>query len=177
MDRNLVFSFELFGKELSVYWYGVMIAIGILCCFSIMLIYAKYAKFEEKFTDFCFYTVIASIACGFGSAALFQAFYNFLDNPQAGFKFSGGLTFIGGLIGGVGFYLVIYAIFRTKFNDRLPKLLPILGPCVLLLTVLVESVVLLPVVVTVNRRALTTVVILTQKLRYILLNFTKQFSF
>ncbi|MBR2024767.1 MAG: prolipoprotein diacylglyceryl transferase [Clostridia bacterium] len=130
MDRNLVFSFELFGKTLSVYWYGVMIAIGILCCFSLFLIYAKCTKFEEKFTDFCFYTIIASIACGFGSAALFQAFYNFLDNPSAGFRFSGGLTFIGGLIGGVGFYLIIYAIFRTKFNDRLPKLLPILGPCV-----------------------------------------------
>ena len=130
MDRNLVFSFELFGKELSVYWYGVMIAIGILCCFSLFLIYAKYTKFEERFTDFCFYTIICSIACGFGSAALFQAFYNYLANPSAGFRFSGGLTFIGGLIGGVGFYLIIYSIFRTKFNDRLPKLLPILGPCV-----------------------------------------------
>ena len=51
MDRNLVFSFELFGKELSVYWYGVMIAIGILCCFSLFLIYAKYTKFEERLVE------------------------------------------------------------------------------------------------------------------------------
>ena len=130
MDRNLVFSFELFGKELSVYWYGIMIAVGILCCFSILMIYFKYAKFETKFADFCFYTVIASIGCGFLFAALFQAFYNYLDNPAGGFKIGSGLTFIGGLIGGVGFYLVIYAFFRTKFTDRLPKLLPILGPCV-----------------------------------------------
>ncbi len=130
MDRNLVFSFTLFGKELSVYWYGVMIAIGILCCFVTMLLYFKYKNFEEKFADFCFYTVIASIVCGFGSAALFQAIYNYIDNPEAGFRIGGGLTFIGGLIGGVGFYLIIYAIFRTRFKDRLPKLLPILGPCV-----------------------------------------------
>jgi len=130
MDRNLIVSFKLFGMELSIYWYGLMIALGIVGCFTLMMLYFKYAKFEAKFADFCFYLVIASIACGFLFAALFQAFYNYLDNPEAGFRLGSGLTFIGGLIGGVGFYLIIYAFFRTKFNDRLPKLLPILGPCV-----------------------------------------------
>ena len=49
MDRNLVVSFELFGKELSIYWYGVMIAIGILGCFTIMMLYFKFLLKLGKF--------------------------------------------------------------------------------------------------------------------------------
>lgn len=130
MDRNLVFSFTLFGKTFSVYWYGVMIAIGILACFTILFLYCKYKKVSEKFADFCFYNALAAIACGIGGAALFQAVYNYIDNPSAGFNFGSGLTFIGGLIGGVGFFLVVYFIVWRKFDDTLLKIMPIVGSCV-----------------------------------------------
>ena len=121
---------NLFGLELSIYWYGIMIALGIVACFVTLFLYAKLKKVDEKFTDFCFYTAIAAIVCGFGGAALFQAIYNYIDNPEAGFRFGSGLTFIGGLIGGVSFFLVIYFIFRKKFKDTLLKIMPIVGSCV-----------------------------------------------
>ena len=76
-----------------------MIAIGVLFAFGILFYYSKKRGIEERFTDFIFYTGIASIALGFLSAALFQATYNYIENPEKGFKFDG-ITFIGGLIGG-----------------------------------------------------------------------------
>lgn len=130
MDRNLIVKFEIFGKELGIYWYGVMIALGILACFVVLFLFAKYKKVDEKFTDFCFYNAIFAIAAGLGGAALLQAIYNYIQNPEAGFNFGEGLTFIGGLIGGVGFFLIVYFIVRRKFNDTLLKVMPIVGSCV-----------------------------------------------
>jgi len=40
MDRNLIVEFTLFGKEVGIYWYGVMIAIGILACFVTLFLFA-----------------------------------------------------------------------------------------------------------------------------------------
>ena len=130
MDRNLIVKFEIFGKELGIYWYGVMIALGILACFVVLFLFAKYKKVDEKFTDFCFYNAIFAIAAGLGGAALLQAIYNYIQNPEAGFNFGEGLTFIGGLIGGVGFFLIVYFIVRRKFNDTLLKVMPIVGSCI-----------------------------------------------
>ena len=120
---------NLFGLEFSIYWYGIMIALGIILCFVTLFLYCKFKKVEERFTDFCFYTAVAAIACGIGGAALFQSVYNYIANPSAGFRI-GGLTFIGGLICGVGFFLIIYFIFRKKYNDTLLKIMPIVGSCV-----------------------------------------------
>lgn len=118
-----------FGK-LGVHWYGIMIAIGILACFITLFLFAHYKKVDEKFVDFCFYNAIFSIVAGLGGAALLQATYNYIQNPKAGFNFGQGLTFIGGLIGGVGFFLIIYFIVRRKFKDSLMKMMPIVGSCV-----------------------------------------------
>ena len=130
MDRNLIVEFTLFGKEVGIYWYGVMIAIGILACFVTLFLFAKYKKVDEAFTDFCFYNAIFSIAFGLFGAALLQATYNYIENPDAGFNLGNGLTFIGGLIGGVGFFLIVYVFVRHKFKDSLLKMMPIVGSCV-----------------------------------------------
>ena len=79
----------------EVHLYGVMIAIGVLFAFGILFYYSKKKGIEERFTDFIFYNGIASIALGFLSAALFQATYNYIENPEDGFKFGSGITFIG----------------------------------------------------------------------------------
>ncbi len=101
------------------YMYGIMIAVGILACFLLLFYYGKKRKLESKFVDFVFYNAIAAIAIGFLFAALFQATYNYIENPEAGFDLGGGITFIGGLIGGVISFLVIYFIFRKKFQTKL----------------------------------------------------------
>ena len=112
--------------------YGLMIAVGILCCFGVIFHFGKKRKIEERFTDFVFYNAIVAILVGFGSAALFQATYNYIENPEAGFNFDGGITFIGGLIGGVVSFLLGYVIFRKKFNARLIDILPIVPCCILI---------------------------------------------
>ena len=103
---------------LNVHMYGVMIAIGLLACFLTLWSMCKKFEIEENFTDFMTFNGFASILVGFGSAALFQALYDYIDNPKAGFRF-GGITFIGGLIGGIITFVGIYFIFRKKFNNKL----------------------------------------------------------
>jgi phosphatidylglycerol:prolipoprotein diacylglycerol transferase len=114
---------------LNVYPYGLMIAIGILCCFFVLFFYGKLKGVDSKMLDFTFYNGIASIALGFVAAAIWQADYNYIDNPAERFHmFSEGLTFIGGLIGGVVCFLLIYFIFRNKLNIRILDILS-LAPC------------------------------------------------
>ena len=57
--------------------YGLMIAVGILACFGVLYYYGKKKKIEEDFIDFIFFNAIVAIVLGFGSAALFQATYNY----------------------------------------------------------------------------------------------------
>lgn len=108
--------------------YGIMIAVGILCCFLLLFYYGKKRKIDSKFIDFVFYDAIAAIAFGFFSAALFQATYNYIENPEGGFDLGGGITFIGGLIGGIAIFLVLYFIFRKKLKGRVLDILSF-APC------------------------------------------------
>lgn len=121
------------GGKGYVTLYGVCIAIGILCCFLTLNLYVKKKKIDEKMGDFTFYVAIIAIALGFLSATLFQSVYNYIENPSKGFEF-GGMTFIGGLIGGVTVFLVIY--FATKNNIRknykssLIDIMPVVPCCI-----------------------------------------------
>lgn len=113
---------------LNVHMYGIMLAVGILVCFIVLTVYAKKVGIDEKFTDFVFFNGIGAIAIGFGSAALFQATYNYIENPSAGFKLGGGITFLGGLIGGVVSFLAVYFIMRPRLTGRVLDILS-LAPC------------------------------------------------
>ncbi|MBE5741976.1 MAG: prolipoprotein diacylglyceryl transferase [Clostridiales bacterium] len=122
------------GDQEFVTLYGLCIAVGILCCILVLFKFAK-GRVTENFIDFLFYNGIASIAIGFFSATLFQSVYNYIDalksNPNAKFQF-GGMTFIGGLIGGVSTFLIIYAIFRKKLSNRLVDIVSLLPCCILI---------------------------------------------
>lgn len=116
----------------NIHMYGVMIAVGILCAFLTLFCLTKRKGVSAKFTDFIFYNGIASIAVGFGFATLFQATYNYIENPEAGFRLGSGMTFIGGLIGGVVCFLGVYFIFRKRYTTRLYEVISIL-PCSILI--------------------------------------------
>ena len=94
-------------------------------------------RIPEKFENFVFYNAIISIAIGVLSGMLFQSFYNWMDalkdNPDAKFSFStNGITFLGGLIGGVVTFLLIYFLYgRKKYGAYLIRLLPIAACCIL----------------------------------------------
>lgn len=128
-EKDKMLPDKIFGL---FYMYGLMIAVGILACFVVLFHFGKKRKIEEKFIDFVFYNAIVAIIVGFGSAALFQATYNYIENPSAGFNLDGGITFIGGLIGGIISFLVGYAIFRKKFQTRLVDIISIAPCCIII---------------------------------------------
>lgn len=113
------------------YMYGLMIAIGILAALSLLFYFGKKKGVEEKFIDFVFYNGIVSIAIGFFSATLFQSVYNYIANPEAGFHF-GGMTFIGGAIGGILCFLVIYFILKKRFKTSFLRVQSF-APCAILI--------------------------------------------
>lgn len=117
---------------LNIHMYGVMIAVGILCAFLTLFYLTKKKGVDVRLTDFIFYNGIASIVVGFGFATLFQSTYNYIKNPSAGFELGSGMTFIGGLIGGVACFLAIYFIFRKKYTTRLYEVISLL-PCSILI--------------------------------------------
>ena len=97
-------SISVFGL-FNVYLYGGFIAIGLAACFLVLFTYSKRFGISSKFTDFVFYNGFAAIILGFGGANLFQAIYDVIDNPEAGFDFmNAGMTFMGGLIFGLLHY-------------------------------------------------------------------------
>lgn len=129
MYPDYLFSFSVGGKTYGPTMYGLMIAIGILACFFVLYKYGKILNYNRDFVDFIFYDGIASIIVGFGAAALFQAFYNYLETGT--FEF-GGITFLGGLIGGAACFIILYFIFRKKYNTRLCEVITYI-PCGILI--------------------------------------------
>ncbi len=109
MYHKPILSFVLFGKELSVYLYGVFIALGLLACIFVFYFYTSKKKVPEKLQDFTFFITIMAIAVGFLMAKLFQAFYDFLKNGKFDF-YNAGLTVMGGIIGGATTFLIAYFI-------------------------------------------------------------------
>lgn len=116
----------------NVHMYGVMIAVGLLGTFITLFWLAKKKNVDQKFTDFLFYNGIGAIALGFGAATVVQALYNYIDNPEEGFRLGSGMTFIGGLIGGVVTFMLFYFIFRKHYNTRLYQVVSIVPPCILI---------------------------------------------
>ena len=123
-----IISFNIGQLEFNVHMYGLMIAIGILGTFITLTLLGKKFGISESFLDFTFFTGIGAIAVGFFASSVFQAIYDYIENPAAGFNLAGGMTFIGGLIGGVATFLLIYFVARNKLRGRVIDLLPI-APC------------------------------------------------
>lgn len=113
-----------------VYPYGVMIALGILCCFLVLYLYAKKLAVNPTLVDFSFYDGVFSIVFGFATAALVQATLNYIAHPEEGFRVGSGITVIPGLLGGAAFFLVVYFLLRRRLKLQLLEILPIIPCCI-----------------------------------------------
>ena len=102
-----ILSFTLFGKEISIYMYGICIAVGILACMIVFYFYTKKKNMDSDLQDFIFVVAIVSIAAGFLFAKLFQAFYNYLETGTFDFD-RAGITVMSGVMGGAGVFLALY---------------------------------------------------------------------
>ena len=109
--------------------YGIMIAIGIIFCILVLKFFGKKREVDPKFLDFVELNGYVSIAVGFGAAYLFQVVYDAIETGHFDFS-NGGITFLGGLIGGVATFLIIYNILKKKYNARIACILPIAPVCI-----------------------------------------------
>ncbi len=107
--------FTIFGNE--VYAYGVCMALGIIACFVLLyVLFARNNMNEDAIESILFIGFFAT-AFGILSATLFQSFYNYLADPEGGFRI-GGMTFIGGLIGGVVSFLTVWNLYMYVIAPR-----------------------------------------------------------
>ena len=115
--------FNIFGR--GVYLYGFCIALGILACIFVLFYYTKKKNMPAVVQNFVFCIAILAIVLGFIIAKLYQAIYDWVENPSAGFDFAGaGFTAMGGFIGGAAVFIVAYfgighLYFKKKNNIHL----------------------------------------------------------
>lgn len=108
--------------------YLVLICIGIFAafvCFSILSTKAGLSNSAFRFYGIC---AIIAIIGGFLFARLFQMLYNFIETGDKGT----GITFLGGLIGGIGVFFLIERIAGKKHRHELQSAVNIIIPCIVL---------------------------------------------
>lgn len=94
----------IFGLTL----YDLLIALGIILCFCSFSYLADKRRIKGRLQNLVLISGVAGISLGFGSAILFQAFYNVGSTGKFEIVANTGATFYGGLIGGVLTFLVCY---------------------------------------------------------------------
>jgi phosphatidylglycerol:prolipoprotein diacylglycerol transferase len=110
--------------------YVLMILIGVLLCFLILNLYFKKIKEEKKLILDIELVGIIAIVFGFVFANLFQNIYEFIASPST-YTYTLGLTFYGGLIGGViGFILFYFILIRKKYGPKMDKILVVAPSCI-----------------------------------------------
>lgn len=128
--------------KLGVYPYGICLALGIIACFLFLLFTMTKRNFNEEAIDKMLFLGIAATGFGILMAAVFQALYNYIDEPSRGFRLDS-MTFQGGLIGGVVGFLAVWNLYifviapRTKIkllqnnmNASLSDALPFVPPSI-----------------------------------------------
>ena len=108
--------FNIFG--LSIDLYTICFLVGVIACLVFTIIAMKKCGYSSTARDTIIIIGIFAILIGLLSAGLFQAFYNLIAGR--GFTFEG-MTFIGGLIGGVVAFLGIYFLYVYVINPRLKE--------------------------------------------------------
>ena len=109
--------FSIFGIDIDMY--AIFILIGLIACFIYTYIAMNKSGYSSSARDMILIIGIFAIALGFLAATLTQSLYDFIAHPEDGFQFTGKMTFLGGLIGGVIVYLGLYFLYVYVINPRL----------------------------------------------------------
>ena len=108
--------FNIFG--LSIDLYIICFLVGVIVCLVFTILAMKKTGYSSTARDTIIMIGIFAIIIGLLSASLFQAIYNLAAGK--GFTFEG-MTFIGGLIGGVTSFVGIYFLYVYVINPRLKE--------------------------------------------------------
>lgn len=108
--------------SLHVQYYGLCMAAGIILCFVFLYFTMQKFNFNDEAIDKILIIGICATAFGVFMAMVFQALYDYIANPSAGFRLGEAMTFYGGLIGGVVSFLTVWNLYvfviapRTKIK-------------------------------------------------------------
>lgn len=105
--------FHIFGQ--GIYLYGICFAIGVLACFAFLIFTMWYKKFNETSSNAIIFIGIFATAFGALSGMIFQGIYDVIDGKEFSLN---GMTFIGGLIGGVGSFLGVWNLYTYVIRPR-----------------------------------------------------------
>ena len=126
-------KFTLFGFNQSVSLYNLMIGIGLVVGFIILENTAKSLGISKSNHDTIMVIVAVSMLLGFVFAAIFDKAYhanNFQSFCSSLRKYTG-MTFEGGLVGGILVFFITYIIVNKTTND-ITKSLNCITPSVIL---------------------------------------------
>jgi phosphatidylglycerol:prolipoprotein diacylglycerol transferase len=105
--------------------YSILISVGVIACMAFIRIQSDWRGLRAKLQNLFLINTIAAVVLGYGSAVLFQAFYNYMAKGTFEITNSTGSTFYGGLIGGTAMFIILYFIaghFLFKDKYHLPHL-------------------------------------------------------
>lgn len=108
--------------------YDLLLCLGIVLCFVLFAHFADKYKIKRSIQNFAIICGVVAVVLGYGSAVLFQAFYNIETLGRFEITESTGATFYGGLVGGVAVFLILYfgiGAFRCDKGELAPAFFPI----------------------------------------------------
>ena len=115
---------ELFGILDS---YVVMLLIGVVGALLTLFFYLRKRKAgRDEIIDLLWIGIVAIIA-GIVFACLFENLYEFIESPST-YRWTWGMTFIGGAIGGAGVFLLLYFLYYKKHHKPILKDILIVAP-------------------------------------------------
>ena len=122
-----MYPYKIFG---DFDLYTILITLGAVLCILLFRYLSDRTQTSARLTNLALGGGFVGIALGFGSAVLFQAFYDYLAG--AGFFLDAytGSTFYGGLIGGAAGFLCVYFIggrFAFPHGEHLSSFFAVAG--------------------------------------------------
>lgn len=107
--------------------YVLMIILGVIAAFIVLLIYFIKRQLTRNEVIDILLCGVAAVFFGIVFACLFENLYEFVQDPS-NYKWTWGLTFYGGLFGGVLGFLLIYFLYYKKHHFGVMKDLLIIAP-------------------------------------------------
>jgi phosphatidylglycerol:prolipoprotein diacylglycerol transferase len=108
--------------------YPILIILGVVMCFVYLRIYYKSIQAKKGLLTSIEINACIAVAVGVLFSLLFQNLYDYIENPS-GYVWSWDMTWFGGLIGGVGSFLIgYYAVIRKQYGKETMRDLLIIAP-------------------------------------------------
>ena len=90
--------------------YSILMLLGVIACLVCIRVLSDHRKMSATWQNLVLFTAVFAVILGYGSAVLFQAFYNFMESGTFEVVNNTGATFYGGLIGGTAVFIVTYFV-------------------------------------------------------------------